>query len=461
MRMSVTRINYALVRAVRYVFTHCAPCFVHPSYREVCPRGYVYMWNHACKWFISSGYADIIHAGEDELCELTSKKACGRHNHKDKNCLAYQACETFYKLKTVLTTGNAVEHTTPWEAMARSHRTGYTLSKINKMGKIQDRIFFIALSTKSEVDGVSDESGEGLSSAIDRTYNSSYTYAALQQQPFMNVASCIAGEGGVDPEGSPVEAVLYNFDERHRLKKKLPLRQLVQLEKSTRDPKRLTLVFSSQGGSQLFMQDDEDGAGLETTYDLLFKSEVEKHKFETDIISAHHRSMQTMDAEQSLDDFEAMTSKKTAARSRTRASTKGSQTSAQLQESLRRKASRTTLGSNGSDSKNMWKTAVRGITSVNSFVGKPVGLGLPSQEPTLPHASSAGPNLFTGLVETPVSSYYSDSLQRAEAVAASIAPGPVRARGESRSASPAVPQQQSFFGGATSPAPSTRTSLFQ
>jgi hypothetical protein len=57
--------------------------------------------------------------------------------------------------------------------------------------------------------------------------------------------------------------VLLNFSKRMRVKKLLPLSQLVQIEKMTCNPAMLTLVFSSVGA-------EGDDPGLDTNYEVVF-----------------------------------------------------------------------------------------------------------------------------------------------------------------------------------------------
>jgi len=73
-----------------------------------------------------------------------------------------------------------------------------------------------------------------------------------------------------------IEPTLYNFDRNLRLKKRLPLRHLVQVEKLRSDNHRLNLVFSSQGATQ---EEEENIGGLETTYTLQFSRESRRDEF--------------------------------------------------------------------------------------------------------------------------------------------------------------------------------------
>lgn len=102
----------------------------------------------------------------------------------------------------------------------------------------------------------------------------------------------------MDEEGPPAEALLLNFDLHHRLRKRLPLRQLIAMEVSQRDHKRLSLVFSSQGASSLIAyNEDEDGESLETTYNLVFPTVDDRNDFQADLLTAHKRTMAAVDTE--------------------------------------------------------------------------------------------------------------------------------------------------------------------
>ena len=72
--------------------------------------------------------------------------------------------------------------------------------------------------------------------------------------------------------------MLYNFDQNLRLKKRLPLVQLVQVEAPQAFPRMLTLVFSSAGVDQALLDDDVMD-NLETTYRLDFRSKVDSDRF--------------------------------------------------------------------------------------------------------------------------------------------------------------------------------------
>ncbi len=72
--------------------------------------------------------------------------------------------------------------------------------------------------------------------------------------------------------------MLYNFDKNLRLKKKLPLVQLVQVEAPQAFPRMLTLVFSSAGIDRAILDDDVLD-NLETTYRLDFRSKRDSDEF--------------------------------------------------------------------------------------------------------------------------------------------------------------------------------------
>jgi hypothetical protein len=73
--------------------------------------------------------------------------------------------------------------------------------------------------------------------------------------------------------------VLLNFSKRMRVKKLLPLSQLVQIERMTCSPAMLRLVFSSTGA-------EGDGAGLDTNYELVFDDAMRCSEFVSVLMTA-------------------------------------------------------------------------------------------------------------------------------------------------------------------------------
>lgn len=116
-------------------------------------------------------------------------------------------------------------------------------AQINKLGQMQHRLLFISLTRapERELDRAGDGDGRfgARPSGNAGPNGESQTAHQVRLDPI--------GGANIDPEGASADAMLYNFDKHHRLKKKLPLRQMIQLEKSVRDNKRLSIVFSSQG----------------------------------------------------------------------------------------------------------------------------------------------------------------------------------------------------------------------
>lgn len=73
-----------------------------------------------------------------------------------------------------------------------------------------------------------------------------------------------------------LEPTLYNFDSRLRLKKRLPLKQMVLIERLHSDDRRVNLVFTSQECSP---DEEENIGGLETTYTLQFSQKSRRDEF--------------------------------------------------------------------------------------------------------------------------------------------------------------------------------------
>lgn len=82
----------------------------------------------------------------------------------------------------------------------------------------------------------------------------------------------------------PASRCLYNFDSAKRLRKRLPLSQLVQVESPQYAPRKLYLVFSSSGISRYYLQ-DEFRDKLETTYRLEFPLKSQADKFVEIVLS--------------------------------------------------------------------------------------------------------------------------------------------------------------------------------
>ena len=69
---------------------------------------------------------------------------------------------------------------------------------------------------------------------------------------------------------------LLNMDRKLQLKKALPLRHMVQIEKSVTDPLLLGIVFTSTGLGEMEVEAIET---LETTYDVKFQSPTHRDEF--------------------------------------------------------------------------------------------------------------------------------------------------------------------------------------
>lgn len=83
-------------------------------------------------------------------------------------------------------------------------------------------------------------------------------------------------DGAAPPCHLFLEPTLYNFDSQLRLKKRLPLRQMVLVERLHSDDRRINLVFSSQGSDP---EEEENIGGLETTYTLQFSQRARRDEF--------------------------------------------------------------------------------------------------------------------------------------------------------------------------------------
>jgi len=93
----------------------------------------------------------------------------------------------------------------------------------------------------------------------------------------------------------PYECLLMNFDRNMRLKKKLPLIQLLQIETMTADPLRVNLVFSSEGAHGTVRRTEVIDKLLEVTYGLYFKNEEQRDAMVRDILAAQSNFERVLD----------------------------------------------------------------------------------------------------------------------------------------------------------------------
>lgn len=84
----------------------------------------------------------------------------------------------------------------------------------------------------------------------------------------------------------PANCTLLNFDRSMRLKKKLPLIQLLQIETMVADPLRVNLIFSSEGSRGAVARDEVMDRLLEVTYGLYFNNEKDRDAMIRDILGA-------------------------------------------------------------------------------------------------------------------------------------------------------------------------------
>jgi hypothetical protein len=175
-------------------------------------------------------------------------------------------------VKVVLQVGDQIPHVTPWELMQRAGNQMFGVTKINKVGKLQQRLLFV---DTSEGKAAPVPPGAG-----DDEFGTSRRQAGTSD-------STDPQKDGKD--AAPCQAYLYNFDRWRRLRKKLPLLQLIQVEKTVRDDRQLALVFSSQG---LHSVSGEVLSAMETTYTLIFSSSKVRAQFEAVLLAAHARTVQ-------------------------------------------------------------------------------------------------------------------------------------------------------------------------
>jgi len=90
--------------------------------------------------------------------------------------------------------------------------------------------------------------------------------------------------------------LLLNFNRAMLLKKKLPLIQLLQIERDTSDPRKLTLVFSSHGAHGAVARSEPIDKLLETVYVLIFTTTREREAFQKDLLLAQGNMDQLMAA---------------------------------------------------------------------------------------------------------------------------------------------------------------------
>ncbi len=93
----------------------------------------------------------------------------------------------------------------------------------------------------------------------------------------------------------PYECLLMNFDRNMRLKKKLPLIQLLQIETMTADPLRVNLVFSSEGAHGTVRRTEVIDKLLEVTYGLYFKNEEQRDSMIRDVLAAQSNFERVLD----------------------------------------------------------------------------------------------------------------------------------------------------------------------
>lgn len=175
-----------------------------------------------------------MYIGVHELCQLTSKPPCAANEHI--NCDAAQLVHCYVAMKEVSILGESEEHQSNVVNAAEMNR--YKIMKLNKYGIKQKRVV--------AVDGVAKE--------------------------------------------------LYNFDRHLRVRKKLPLEQLVQIDQDRTDPRRLDLQFTSDTTHSPSIQAIHDiGAkkqaiaarsDLETRYQLLFANRRSRTEFLAELLAA-------------------------------------------------------------------------------------------------------------------------------------------------------------------------------
>lgn len=153
-----------------------------------------------------SAECDNLHIGVAEICSLVQRTPCDSHD----SCLAHDLVEAFNKMKVVMLMGTVRAHK-PITAHVATDRTSYDVLKYSSNG-LPSRRFLVVYKQRG---------------------------------------------------------LLLNFDKHMRLRKRLPLRQLLQIEKSTLDSRRLGMVFTARGMS--FEDERKAGAGImETYYELSF-----------------------------------------------------------------------------------------------------------------------------------------------------------------------------------------------
>lgn len=175
---------------------------------------------------------DAAYLGVHELCVLSNPLPCAPGQHA--TCAARALVDAYQRIKTVTLFGG----------VHGAYRHVPSSSYVNKQGL---KLYQVE---KTNVSGV-------------------------KQQRLL----CVDGSAGV----------LVNFDRRMRVKKKLPLTQLLQIEAYEWDPVRLNLVFSSNGanlrgaGSTTQKQLDEL---LETCYALQFMDATARVEFVDELTKA-------------------------------------------------------------------------------------------------------------------------------------------------------------------------------
>mmetsp|Transcript_16145 Transcript_16145/g.56318 ORF Transcript_16145/g.56318 Transcript_16145/m.56318 type:complete len:432 (-) Transcript_16145:57-1352(-) len=151
--------------------------------------------------------ADNLHIGVAEICSLVQKVPCDSHD----SCLAHDLVEAFNKMKVVMLVGTVRAHK-PITSHVATYRQTYEVVKYSANGLPAVRNLVV------------------------------YKQRGL----------------------------LLNFDKHMRLRKRLPLRQLLQIERSALDSRRLGMVFTAKGLT--FDEERKCGAGImETYYELSFK----------------------------------------------------------------------------------------------------------------------------------------------------------------------------------------------
>jgi hypothetical protein len=187
----------------------------------------VQLYDYVDKVFMENPEKNM-YIGVHELCALSSKEGDTCPIGEHKTCQAAKVVHAYSEIKEVTILGISKQHTS-YASRAEVGLKKWRVSKVNRQGLKQPRILCIDL-----------------------------------------------------PNGH-----IMNFSVRMRLRKLLPIRQLIQVEVSRINERKLTLVFTSQGVKEADMVGNFNPDALETTYNLFFKNKPTRDAFSSSILRAN------------------------------------------------------------------------------------------------------------------------------------------------------------------------------